>query len=355
MKTVFRALVLTSFAGGCAAVPLGVHLREVEIPAPALAGSVLANPSTLPALVLLPPDYERGSRRYPVLYYLPGFTTDPIEYFDGAYDGLDFRRVFEGFEAIVVVPTGRDALGGSFYADSPVTGNWARYVAEDVVPFVDRTFRTLPDRDARLLAGDSMGGFGALSIGIDRADLIGSVYALSPGVFAPGGLEDQGMADRPALVRARELDAERMHGWSGERFLHLVGDLYRNGSRFNYARGFAYAYGAAFAPEPDTGPPWSALPWRARARYRAGFGGWERRLAERRASATPLPAVGLDVGRNDRATWIPAGARHLAALLEGEGAAVELAEHDGGHVDRLGERIEMGLVPFARAHLGGQR
>ncbi|MGH7563426.1 MAG: hypothetical protein ACREK5_03270 [Gemmatimonadota bacterium] len=50
---------------------------------------------------------------------------------------------------IVVIPNGRNALGGSYYRNSPVTGNWGDYLARDLVAHVDRAYRTIPVPEAR--------------------------------------------------------------------------------------------------------------------------------------------------------------------------------------------------------------
>ena len=65
------------------------------------------------------------------------------------------------------------------YSNSVTTGNWEGYIAEDLVAYMDRTYRTLPRRDSRGLAGHSMGGYGTIRIGMKRPDVFASIYALS--------------------------------------------------------------------------------------------------------------------------------------------------------------------------------
>ncbi len=92
------------------------------------------------------------------------------------------RAVREGVVpgVIVVAADFGTPLGGSFYASSPVTGDWEGFPAEELVAYVDAHFRTLAARDARGLLGDRMGGYGALRMGMRRPDVFGAVYAMHP-------------------------------------------------------------------------------------------------------------------------------------------------------------------------------
>ena len=80
---------------------------------------------------------------------------------------------------IVVMPNARNAFDGSFYTNSPVTGNWEQFIVRDLVNYVDHKYRTLRTRKARGLAGHSMGGYGALRIGMRHPETFSAVYALS--------------------------------------------------------------------------------------------------------------------------------------------------------------------------------
>ncbi len=137
--------------------------------------------------VYLPPDYELGTHRYPVIYVLHGYGgTDSVM----MSVWINFKKLLD--EAIktgkmrpmiVVAPNSNTKLQGSFYTNSSVTGNWADYIAKDVVQYMDKNFRTIPDRKSRGLCGHSMGGNGALKLGMQFADTFSAVYALSPAVL----------------------------------------------------------------------------------------------------------------------------------------------------------------------------
>jgi S-formylglutathione hydrolase FrmB len=80
---------------------------------------------------------------------------------------------------IVVVVNGSGPFGGSFYANSPSTGMWRDYVTREVVPLVDAKFRTIADRGHRMIAGFSMGGFGALDLAFREPEEFGAVWAIA--------------------------------------------------------------------------------------------------------------------------------------------------------------------------------
>ncbi|NCU05894.1 MAG: esterase family protein [Chitinophagaceae bacterium] len=137
--------------------------------------------------VYLPPGYEKSTERYPVIYVLHGYGgTDSVM----MNVWINFKKLLD--EAIktgrmrpmiVVAPNSTTKLQGSFYTNSSVTGNWADYIGKDVVQYMDKHFRTIPSRKSRGLCGHSMGGNGALKLGMLFADTFSAVYALSPAVL----------------------------------------------------------------------------------------------------------------------------------------------------------------------------
>lgn len=339
----------------------------VDVPAPLLADSLVPNPASLPALVVLPPGYHGSVRTYPVVYYLPGFTTDVTEYVDRSLDGFHLGEALDDLvrraavrELVVVVVSGRNALGGSFYVNSPVTGRWEDHVLAEVVPFVEARYRVCREAPCRGVAGDSMGGFGALHLAMRHPATFGAVFAISPGLFDEHGLDESGMLS-DASVAAWLWQERRLRLWprseAPERMVALARELYAADGRFAYRRGFTLAYAAAFAPRPEAGPPFADWPFRleggrvaggdaARDRLERGFGGLTGKVRDHLDAWRSLRGIGLDAGRHDRMAWVPRGTRRLAALLAEQGIAAELTEHDGGHVDRLGERIAGVMLPF---------
>ena len=134
--------------------------------------------------VYLPPNYEQSSQRYPVIYYLHGFMgTDSIG--PNMKDILDMGISKGKIRPFLLVISDQYTLfEGSFYSNSTLTGNWSDFTARELVEYMDKNFRTIADRDGRGIGGHSMGGYGAIKIGMLYPDVFCSVYALSPGLLA---------------------------------------------------------------------------------------------------------------------------------------------------------------------------
>src|SRR5690242_11569117 len=157
------------------------------IQAPSLTNNRLAEKDQRTISVYLPPSYFTSDARYPAIYYLPGYTDTSMLGF-GLPDDAD-KLIGSGAmrEMIIVVANGANQLGGSFYVNSPITGDWEDFIVRDVVGYVDTHYRTVAQAGARAISGHSMGGFGALNIGMHHPEMFSAVYSLSPGLFAPNG------------------------------------------------------------------------------------------------------------------------------------------------------------------------
>jgi enterochelin esterase family protein len=86
-------------------------------------------------------------------------------------------------EMILVFPDCFTRYGGSQYLDSPAVGDYRSYLTEEVVPFVDRTYRTKKDPRFRGVMGKSSGGFGAISLGMERPDLFSAIACHSGDMY----------------------------------------------------------------------------------------------------------------------------------------------------------------------------
>src|SRR3954463_13831548 len=162
---------------------LSGRIEQGVVQSELLRGNPLGDPHERPVYVYLPPGYDDDpGRRYPVVYTIQGYTGHVGMWFNRA----PFRRPYpeladEMFAttdtppAIVVYVDAWTALGGSQFLDSPATGRYHSYLCEEVVPWVDARYRTLPDRDHRAITGKSSGGYGAMVTPMLRPDLFGSL------------------------------------------------------------------------------------------------------------------------------------------------------------------------------------
>jgi enterochelin esterase family protein len=144
-----------------------------------LADNPLGDPAVRELGVYLPPSYDaQPTRRYPVVLFLPGYTGTGLQLLNrGAWTTPLDRRLDalfgagRGAEAIVILPDCLTRYGGSQYVDSPAIGRYQSYLCDELVPFVDARFRTIPRREARAVVGKSSGGYGAMVLGMMRPDL----------------------------------------------------------------------------------------------------------------------------------------------------------------------------------------
>ena len=85
-------------------------------------------------------------------------------------------------EMILVMPNSYNKLRGSFYTNSEATGNWGDAIAKDLTGYIDNTYRTLKQPESRSIAGHSMGGFGAMVIGMLYPEVFGCIAGMA-GVY----------------------------------------------------------------------------------------------------------------------------------------------------------------------------
>jgi enterochelin esterase-like enzyme len=156
--------------------------------------------------VYVPPGYDEApTRRYPVLYLLHGFANDHHSWHrygraNDILDNLIARRTIEPF--LVVMPLGYggaringDGTGiapegaGQFGGDAAL---YERDLLEDIIPMIDRKFRTIADRRQRAIVGFSMGGGQAGRFGLGHLDMFSQIGIMSAGLG--------GGADTPPLA-----------------------------------------------------------------------------------------------------------------------------------------------------------
>jgi len=188
-------------------------IRVLEHESEALRGNALGDPAARELWVYLPPGYEESRLRYPVLWCLTGFTGTGAmavvgnRWAPGLAERLD-RLVAGGCPpAIVAFPDCFTRLGGSQYVNSAATGRYEDYLCDELVPFVDRSLRTIPAPEARGVFGKSSGGYGALRLAMVRPGLFGAA-ACHSGDMAFALCYQPGFARTAArLAKAGSLEA----------------------------------------------------------------------------------------------------------------------------------------------------
>lgn len=306
----------------------------------ALAVARLGEESTREVFVYLPPSYrESSTRRYPVLYYLHGFQSKPVEFLDGSADGLKLQRVLDSLiaaklipEFVVVLPDADPRSHQNVYLDSPILGGWATFISRELVSFVDSHYRTVADRTHRALAGHSAGGFGALTLTFEHPDIFGYTYAGSPAFSALVG--EMGPTDSVwiALARLQRPPTTRISRASGLLKLAL-----------------------SLSPDSTTPRLYGRLPFEPDSSGRLVprldvVRAWELRmpvgLAKRlRLDMANRPEIVVESGLRDDNPNVLLGVPALRAALDSAGVPYTLSLFDGGHVDRLRERWTQFMLP----------
>jgi len=144
--------------------------------------------------VYTPPEYDRGSAVYPVLYLLHGSGgTEAAWTMDGLANVILDNLIADGKvkPMIVVMPFGHPEASGRI-GSTPTfirrdLGEFSRDLFEDVMPMIERLYRVKRDPDARAIAGLSMGGNQARQIGLARTDLFRYVATFSGTMGVAGG------------------------------------------------------------------------------------------------------------------------------------------------------------------------
>jgi len=139
-----------------------------------LRNNPLKDPHVRKLAVWLPPQYDgSGNRRFPALYDLVGFTGSGLSHvawknFSENVPERVARLIHERRMAptIMVFPDCFTALGGNQYVNTSAIGDYADYLTKEIVPFVDRNFRTAASREHRGCFGKSSGGYGAIIHGM---------------------------------------------------------------------------------------------------------------------------------------------------------------------------------------------
>ena len=129
--------------------------------------------------VYLPRNYysHPANLHYPVIYYLHGWTGDH----NSMSEMLAMYQGLMGSGAIMVsADNWVEPFEGSCYLNSILWGNYEDYNVNDLINWVDATFRTIPERKGRAMIGQSMGGYGAFRYGLLHKDKFCALAANGP-------------------------------------------------------------------------------------------------------------------------------------------------------------------------------
>lgn len=231
-------LILTTIS---ATAQEGRIVRET-VYSPSLEGNLFGDSPDRQVTIYLPPGYDNSpDMAYPVVCLLHGYTFNN-DYYVGvtSFPFMDsWLESGKVKEMILVMPSSYNRLLGSFYTNSTATGNWADYIARDVVQYIDSNYRTLPQRESRAVIGHSMGGYGGMTLGMNYPDVFSCMGSIS------GRLD---MAQELSMRSASYARATKLKNLSDFNSQDFFGQV-------------SISCSAAFCPNPDNPPFYCDFPW----------------------------------------------------------------------------------------------
>ena len=317
-----------------------------------LAPSIQGNPANEDAMrrltIYLPPGYYQSKQHYPVIYFLHGMYGED----SATMDDLEINYLLDTAIAIkhikpviFVLPNSFTKYKGSFYTNSKLTGNWADYIAKDVVDYVDKHFRTIPNKDSRGISGASMGGNGALKMGMLYPDIFSCVYANTPATLNwSDGINTS--IDAFKIISDAKRDSDIVNNVSAMVMVDL---------------------GRTYSPDLNKPPFYTDMP-----AYYIGdslvidtnvVNKWTQNFATNMIDShlialKSLKAIKIDWGRNDAGRHVPVTCLQFSKKLEWYGITHFAEEYLGGHAEHLegtDGRIYTEILPFFDTYLNFEK
>lgn len=349
MNKMILALLLSLFT---LAFSFGQGLKGTVIHERFLAPSIVGNPAGEDAMrrltIYLPPGYYQSKQHYPVIYFLHGMygedsaTMDDLEInnlLDTAINSKHIKPV------IFVLPNSFTKYKGSFYTNSILTGKWADYIARDVINYIDKNYRTIANKESRGICGASMGGNGALKMGMLYPDVFSCIYANTPATLNwSDGINTSLEAFR--IISEARNDSDIFNNVSAT----IMVDLART-----------------YSPDLNKPPFYADMP----AYYIADnliidtsvVNKWTQNFAtsmidSHLTALRSLKAIKIDWGRNDAGRHVPVTCLQFSKKLEWYGINHFAEEYLGGHAEHLegiDGRIYTEILPFFDAYLNFEK
>lgn len=315
------------------------HVERVKVHSVLLEGNLEGDSPDREVSVYLPPAYQTSkTRRFPVLYMLHGFTDSDDKWFRKQGHWINLPEVLDKAlghtdvrEMIVVMPNAFTRYQGSWYSTSVTTGDWEGFVAKELVAYVDSHYRTIARAAARGLAGHSMGGYGAMRLGMRHPDVFSAIYLLSAAAMS---------APSPDILPTLEIAARIKEPAEVE--------------KAEFMTKIMLSMGAAWSPDPKNPPLYLRLPVRD--------GKWREDVASLWAANAPLAtldryagnlkalkAIAFDAG--DRDESIALNVKKLDQAMTRLGIKHTSGVYEGDHLNHIADRIEGQVMEFFSKNL----
>jgi S-formylglutathione hydrolase FrmB len=171
LKTIMRTLFLILFL--LCNIP-NVNASKIDT----LVVTSKAMNKSIKNIVITPNDYDGNNGRYSVLYLLHGAGGN---YTDWISKGPNIQKYADTYNVIIVCPDGGFT---SWYFDSPIDKKmkYETYISKELVNEVDKTYKTIKNKNNRAITGLSMGGHGAFYLAFKHQDVWGAAGSMSGGL-----------------------------------------------------------------------------------------------------------------------------------------------------------------------------
>jgi pimeloyl-ACP methyl ester carboxylesterase len=334
----FLVLVCVAALAGVSENLGAAELDVVKIPGTTLRGNPLGDPAERRVAVFAP-EGKKADAPMAMVIYLPGWggsSEDAIAQGSGAWFGrvLDHLAA-DGLPLRLAVVDGRSRYGGSQFLNSSATGNYADYVADEILPALKERYAFPSGPLSCLIAGHSSGGYGALMLAMARPAQFAAVVALSPD--SDFETTHKPLATQPSVRAITRAGVDAATAPVGA--FHLPDDGLARlimGLCANYAP--AAGQPGHFEWLYDAGGQWRAEAWRR----------WldldPLNVVRLRADAfAPSQRIYLDGAAHDE-FGANIGARKIHEVLIERSSPVTFYEPPDHHGDHLPERLERGLL-----------
>ncbi len=316
-------------------------VERIKVHGKGLEGNLAGDSPDRDVSVYLPPSYKTDKkRRYPVVYFLHGFTDSDDKWYGFTKHWINLPAVVDKTlaegktgEFIIVTPNAYNRYFGSMYSNSVTIGNWEDFVAKELVAYIDKQYRTIPQASSRGLAGHSMGGYGAIRIGQKHPEIFSSLYLLSPCCMVP----TMNAPNNPGM-------AAKMEG------IKTQTDL----EKADFLTKAMFASAASWSPNPTNAPFYLDLPVKDGQPQSMVTARWAANaplatLDQYINNVRQLHALAFDAGSKD--AGIAATNKVLDGILTNYKIPHTYEEYDGDHINRIADRIEQKMLPFFTANL----
>jgi len=315
-----------------------VTVEHIKVHAASIEGNLEGDVVDRDVIVFLPPSYSKDKhRRYPVLYALHGYSIGAEQWTHEIHVPQTIEGAFAlgAEQMIVVLPDSKTVYGGSMYSRSQTTGDFEEFIAHDLVSYIDAHYRTIPDRESRGLVGHSMGGYGALRIGMKYPNVFAALYVISPcclSVHRPDPTSPQEKAfDNAVAAMKSPADA----------------------ANFPFFWKAQLATAAAWSPNPKNPPLYLDMPVKDGVVQQDVLDKWEANsplafIDQYIDNLRKYRAIAMDVGDEDGLRFDTIKAHKI---LDSYGISNGFEIYHGTHTSAVADRFQNHVLPFFSRNL----